>query len=402
MTLEITLLKFVAGRTDVMDGDECPNIRAWINVGFIISGWEGKEELLIDKVFKVKEGWTGPGRRDALIEQLKPEDDGLHMVMGEKGIYEWWYFDAHLETGHTIVVFFHASNPNPGREGKIGVEIILLRPDGKRIQKFISYSKSDFAASKDKPDVKIGNNTIKVDMRDGELPIYEIYVKEVDIGCLLKYRAEVNGWKPGTGLSHFGDMGFFGWVIPFARASVEGTITDGDRTIQVTGIGYHDHNWLNFQFQKIINYWMWGRIYSKSFTAAYAYIQCNDKVDNHTVKVLMLADGREVILSTGEFDFFKEDFEYNSRAKYQFPRKIVINAQNELDATLNVKKVLEAQDMLENYNPVLRFIAKNILRLKPGYFRLVSDFELEVTRGGKTTKEEGTTLHEIVLFKPLE
>jgi hypothetical protein len=355
-----------------------------------------------DKVIKVTEGWTGPGRRDGLIERLKPKDDGLHMDMDKKGMYEWWYFDAHLETGHTIVVFFHASNPNPGLESKIGIEIILLRPDGIRNQKFIAYDKSDFAAARDKPDVKIGRNTIKVDQRDGELPVYEIFVKEKNLGCHLKYTAEVNGWKPGTGLSHFGDMGFFGWVIPFARASVEGTITDGDRTIPVTGIGYHDHNWLNFQFQKIINYWMWGRIYSKNFTVAFAYIQCNDKVDNHTVKVLMLADGQEVILSTGEFDFLKEDFEYNSRAKYQFPRKIVISILHELNATLNVKKVLEAQDMLENFNPVLRFIAKNILRLKPGYFRLVSDFELEVTRGGKTTKEAGTTLHEIVMFKPSE
>jgi hypothetical protein len=58
--------------------------------------------------------------------------------------------------------------------------------------------------------------------------------------------------------------------------------------------------------------------------------------------------------------------------------------------------------MLENYHPVLRFIARNILRIKPGYFRLVSDFELEVTRGEEITKEAGTTLHEIVMFKPAE
>ncbi len=116
----------------------------------------------------------------------------------------------------------------------------------------------------------------------------------------------------------------------------------------------------------------------------------------------MLAEGQEVILSTGEFDFTQEDYEYNPRAKYQFPRKVVIRAPNELNATLHVTKVLEAQDMLENYHPVLSFIAKNILRLKPGYFRLVSDFELEVTREGKTTQESGTTLHEIVLFQPLE
>ena len=50
---------------------------------------------------------------------------------------------------------------------------------------------------------------------------------------------------------------------------------------------------------------------------------------------------------------------------------------------------------------VVRFIAKNILHMKPGYFRLLSDFVLNVTRDGKTTQESGTTLHEIVLFKPV-
>ena len=350
---------------------------------------------------KVIEGWTGPGKRDSLIQPLKPIDDGLHIDMGKRGMYEWWYFDAHLNTGHTIVIFFHAANPNPGLQGKIGIEIVLLRPDGKRIQRFIAYARSSFFAAREKPEVTIGGNTIRVEQQNSELPVYEIYVKEKDLGCQLKFTAEVNGWKPGTGLSHFGKLGYFGWVIPFARATVKGIITDGGETFQVSGMGYHDHNWLNFPFQTIINYWMWGRIYSESFTVAYAYIQCNKKVNNHTVKVLMLADGREVILSTGEFEFFSNDFEYNPKVKYQFPKRVAIREPNLLDATLNMKKVLEAQDMLENFNPALRFIAKNILHLKPGYFRLLSDFELEVTRDGKTTQETGTTLHEIVLFKPV-
>ena len=234
------------------------------------------------------------------------------------------------------------------------------------------------------------------------MPVYEIKVEEEGLGCHLEYTAEVNGWKPGTGFSHFGDMGYFAWVVPFARASVKGTVTVGEETFQVTGIGYHDHNWLNFQFQRIIDYWMWGRVYSRNHTLANAYIQCNEKVDNHTVKVLMLADGREVIYSTGEFDFVKENFEYNSRAKHHFPREVRIGAPGEYEATLNVAKVLEAQDLLENYNPLLRFAAKNILRLKPGYFRLLSDFELSVTHAGETSNESGTTLHEIVIFEPVK
>jgi hypothetical protein len=355
---------------------------------------------MADRGIKVTEGWTGPGRRDALIEPLKPIDDGLHMDMDKRGMFEWWYFDAHLESGYTLVVFFHASNPNPGLEGKIGMEIILLRPDGKRVQRFIPYKKSKFSAARDKPEVTIGGNTLRVEQREGGLPVYQIDVKEKELGCHLRYTAEVNGWKPGTGLSYFGKLGFFGWVIPFARASVEGTITDGDTTIQVKGIGYHDHNWLNFPFQRIIKYWMWGRIYTENFTVSYAYIQCNEKVDDHTVKVLMAADRKEVILSTGEFEFIQEDFAFNPKAKYQYPRKITISASDVLNATLKVNKVLEAQDMLENFSPVLRFLAKNIMRIKPGYFRLVSDSELEVMRREKPVKETGTTLHEIVLFTP--
>ena len=350
----------------------------------------------------VREGWTGPGRRDARIAPLLPSDDGLHIDLDRRGMYEWWYFDAHLNNGYTIVVFFHASNPNPGLAGKTGIEIVLLRPDGRRVQNFYHHRKSEFTAARDRPDVTIGSNTLRVTTKDGELPVYEIQVNEKELGCHLIYKAGVNGWKPGSGLSHFGDLGFFGWVIPFVRASVEGTISEGDETFQVFGVGYHDHNWLNFPFQTIIQYWMWGRIYSEHFTAAYAYIQCNEKVNNHIVKVLMLAEDKEVILSTGEFDLVKEDFEFNSIARYAFPRKITLNAPGSFTAELAMKRILEAQDMLANFHPLLRLIAKYILGIKPGYFRLLSDFELSVKKDGQTITESGTTLHEIVMFKPIQ
>jgi len=351
---------------------------------------------------EVIEGWTGPGRRDSLIEALQPAEDGLHIEPGRRGSYEWWYFDTHLENGYTLVVFFHASNPNPGLEGRIGVEIVLLRPDGVRVQRFIRYGKPEFSAARDRPEVTIGPNTLRARPGDDGLPVYEIEVREPGLGCRLTYRAQVDGWKPGTGLSQFGDLGTFGWVIPFARAAVEGTITDGGQTFPVRGIGYHDHNWLDFRFATIIEYWMWGRIYSENHTVSYAYIQCNDQVDRHAVRVLMLAEGRQVVLSTGEFEFIEDDFEFNARAKHAFPRRITIDVPGELKATLQMKRVLEAQNMLENFNPLLRTAARFILRIQPGYFRLLSGFELQVTQAGKTVQEHGETLHEIVLFKPIQ
>ena len=351
----------------------------------------------------VKEGWTGPGRRDGTILPLEIEDDALHIEVGAKNQFEWWYFDAHLEGGHTLVAFFYAAIPNPGLDqGKIAVELTLLRPDGRKTQKVIKYKKPDFYASREKPDVKIGENYMKVEFHDDGLPVYEIFLEDEDLMFNLTYKAQVKGWKPGTGYSHFADLGHFAWVVPFPRASVEGTVRDGDNTMSVTGVGYHDHNWLNFSFQSIIKYWMWGRIYSENFTVSYAYIQCNEKVDDHTVKVLMLAKGSEPILSSGEYNFTKEDFEFSPAAKHSFPHKIAIKVPDEMEAVLTVDKVLEAEDMLDNFHPVLGFLVKNVLRLKPGYFRLLSNFELTVNHEGKTSKEDGQTLHEIVLFKSAE
>jgi len=269
----------------------------------------------------VKEGWIGNNRRDTTIEPfLKPEEDGLHTSIGTKKAFEWWYFDAHLDSGHTVVVFFHASNPNPGIAGKAGVELILVRPDGRRIQQFIKYPASEFSAAREKADVKVGKNYLKVEYPDGGLPVYEIFIKEKDLDFHLIYKAQVNGWKPGTGQSTFGGLGNFSWIVPMPKASVEATVRVGEQTFQSQGVGYHDHNWLNFQFAKIIDYWMWGRIYSENYTVSYAFIQCNNKMENHAVKVLMLAKGKDVILSTGEFDFIKENFEYNDLAKHTFPR----------------------------------------------------------------------------------
>jgi predicted secreted hydrolase len=347
----------------------------------------------------VNEGWTGPGRRDATITPLGPEEDGLHTDVGKKGMYEWWYFDAHIDIGHTIVVFFYAANPNPGKGGKPGIEIVLIRPDGTKTQKFVPYERSAFTASRTAANVKIGDNYLSADQSPQGLPTYQIHVKDQDLSCDLRFKAQVKGWKPGTGLSQFGNLGYFAWVVPFARASVDGTITDGDQILNVTGVGYHDHNWLDFQFPSIIDYWMWGRIYSQHYTVSYAFIQCNDKVDNHQVKVLMLADGKEVVLSSGEFDFVKEDFLFDQRAKHSYPRRIVITAPDELKVDLRVKKVLESQDMLDNFSAPIRFIAKYIMRMKPGYFRLASDFEISVTRAGVTCIENGIALHEIVAFR---
>jgi predicted secreted hydrolase len=350
---------------------------------------------------KVKEGWLGPGRSDGKIIPIPPADDAMHTDLGKKGTYEWWYFDAHLEGGYIIVAFFYASNPNPGTAGKTGVELTLIRPDGRKTQRFIAYPGSEFKASTEKADVKIGRNYLKSDWT-AALPVYEIHIEEEGIGFDLTYASQVNGWKPGSGSSNFAGMGFFSWVVPIPRAAVQGTIRDGETIMPVKGVGYHDHNWLNFPFQRIIEYWMWGRVYSENFTISYAFIQCNKSVERHAVKVLMLAKNENVILSTGEYGLEKRDLAYSPAAGHSYPRELVFSIPGKFEMDLRVQKVLEQVNMLDNFGAALQFVAKTILRIKPGYFRLLSDFNLKVAQDGSLSEEKGTALHEIVAFKPIE
>jgi predicted secreted hydrolase len=345
---------------------------------------------------KIKEAWLGPGRKDGEIKPIQPKDDALHIDMEKKGTREWWYFDARLDNGYTVVGFFRAKHE---RSGETGVEITIYKPNGEKIQNVIDYLHSDLRASQDIPDVQIGRNYIKVDYSNKELPTYEIFLDEGEYGLHLKYTATVKGWKPGKGYIEFGKANQFGWVIALPRADVEGTIKINNETIQVKGIGYHDHNWLNFNFAMIIDYWYWGRIYSENFTVVFAYIKCNKRMDNYPIQVLMLAKNESVFLSSGEYELTQENFEFNDKAGNKYPKILKFNIGNQHEITLNVQELIDADNLLLELGAITRFFAKNLLKLKPGYFRLNSKFQLNMLHEGKSYIENGSTLHEMVITK---
>ncbi len=345
---------------------------------------------------KIKEAWLGPGRKDDQINPIKPKDDALHIDMEKKGTREWWYFDARLDNGYTVVGFFRAKHE---RTGKTGVEITIYKPNGEKIQKVIDFLHSDLVASQDMANVRIGENYIKVDYSNNEFPMYEVFLDEGEYGFHLKYTAKVHGWKPGKGYIEFGKSNQFGWVIALPRANVEGTIKVNNDTIQVKGIGYHDHNWLNFNFAMIIDYWYWGRIYSDNFTVIFAYIKCNKRMDNYPIQVLMIAKNENVILSTGEYELFQEDFEFNEKAGNKYPKVLTFNFGESNKIILNVQEIIDANNLLYELGPITRFLAKHLLKLKPGYFRLNSKFQLNIHIDGKSYIEKGNTLHEMVITK---
>jgi len=349
-----------------------------------------------NKKVEVIEAWSGPGRKDEKITVFKPEYDAMHIDMKKRGNSEWWYFDARLDNGYTVVAFFRAKHE---RSGNTGVEITIYKPNDEKIQKVYDYKRSELKVSRELADIQIGKNFIKVDYSNEKFPIYEIFLDEGEFGLHLKYTAEVPGWMPGKGYTKFGELGVFGWVVPLPKAKVDGTIKVHNETISVKGMGYHDHNWITLNMIKILNYWHWGRIYSENLTVVYAYIQSNKKMENYIIPVLMLAKNDKIILSTGEYVLKEKDFQYDDKVKNNYPLSLEFELPNQNKITLKVESIIDSVNMLSEFNPILRFLAKNVLKLNPGYFRLNSKFEINFDYNGNSFKEKGNTLHEMVILK---
>ena len=345
---------------------------------------------------KIKESWPGPGKKDASITIFKPEYDALHIDMNKKGNAEWWYFDAHLTNGYFVVVFFRAKHE---RTSKTGVEITIYDPDGKKVQNIYDYKRTDLVVSKENANVKIGNNFIRVDNSNEQLPNYEIFLDEGEYGLHLNFKAKVKSWMPGKGFTEFGNKGQFGWVIPLPKSEVSGTIKVKNNEMAVKGIGYHDHNWLNFQLPMVVDYWYWGRIYSDTFTVIFAYIKCNKKMNNYPIHVLMVAKDENIIMSTGEFELIADDFQFHEKANNKYPKMLKFNISEQQNITLKVEKIIDADNLLFEMGPLLRFVVKRVLRLKPGYFRLNSKFDIDFQWEGKNYNEKGNLLHEMVISK---
>jgi hypothetical protein len=139
----------------------------------------------------------------------------------ERGCYEWWYFDAHLDNGATIVVVFYTKpnvSPNSPLAPRITINITL--PDGRIFDKLLDARPELFSASKSGCDVKIGTNRFV-----GDLHRYRITATIEEISVDIELTGKVRAWRPKSGHLYFGANGhekLFAWLpsVPQGLASI--------------------------------------------------------------------------------------------------------------------------------------------------------------------------------------
>ncbi|MGJ0120692.1 lipocalin-like domain-containing protein [Williamsia sp. MIQD14] len=347
------------------------------------------------------EAWNGPGRADGSLTDVRPEHNALH-ASTKLTAFEHWYFDAALDNGYTVVGFLTKRRPEDLPRSRPWVEIILYGPEGSRRQIAQRYPARECSFSVEKCDVTVGENFAYVTFHD-ELPTYTVHFAEDDVVIDLEFANEIAPWMPGQGETHFGNGEIFGWCVGGPRAKVTGRLSIGAKRWEVTGTGYADHNWGVGDMRKVIDRWHWGRLYVEDYSLLYAVVLTQEGYGSHQIAPVMVADGAEVILSSGEAVLEEGPLLPDADAGRDYPSWISLTIPGRLELRLDVRTVLHGHDLLGDIpvvgSKVLRPLVSRLVG-HPGYFRFASDFRLAVTRDdGRVDVRTGTTLHELVALR---
>lgn len=347
----------------------------------------------------IVEAWNGPGPRDAVLTDVQPLAHGLHPSTS-KLAFEHWYFDARLDTGHTVVGFITKRRPEETPWAKPSVELLVYSPDGTKRQVRAHYPKTEASFALDDVNASVGPNKCWVD-RSGDLPVQHLYMAEEDVVFDLQFHNELPSWMPGKGETHYSPKEHFGWVVAAPRARVTGTVRIGDLTLDAAGIGYADHNWGAGDMKRIIERWHWGRLYLDDYSFIFANVMTQKRFDHHRSQPVMLAKNGEILLSTGEVELTEGPMVFHENANREYPTWLEIDSPGQFTLRLDVERIIDSQDLLDEV-PVIRRIKPLIRKLvgRPGYFRYDSRFVLTVWEDGPEGRtavtRTGNTLHEMV------
>jgi hypothetical protein len=202
--------------------------------------------------------------------------------------FEWWYFDGLMDDGTVLVVWFGDNWFYGSHKRAVSFE---LTPPGKPTRRVMRIFEEPGAFSSDRAEIEIGPHQFK-----GDLDTYSIHVDPAEtggVGCDLTLRRRVASYRPATGYIEAGRQ-FFAWLVAVPEGAVTGAITADGVTREVTGSGYHDHNWGNVSPAKLFDNWWWGRGRSGGKTIIASEIHGKSAVGGTSVSLFFIGDERQV------------------------------------------------------------------------------------------------------------
>jgi hypothetical protein len=299
-----------------------------------------------------------------------------------RGTYEWWYFDALLEDGSSLVVVF--LNKDHGAAGSPltpTIRIDLDLADGRSFQKVGAYAPDSWQTSTSGADVRIGENRFS-----GDLHTYRIQATVEEITVDVTLVGQVPAWRPETGYLLFGPERDkeFAWLPSVPQGAVTASYSIDSEMHETTGVGYHDHNWGNASLQKIVHDWYWARGQAGPYAVIASLITAHERYGYTELPIFMLAQDDKVIADDSRRVRFEALDTYTdpatgkpvaSTTRYTYTRddeRWIVSFTRDRD--------LAKSRMIEDVHGPKRVLAQ-LARFDGAYLRFAGTLEIEHHRG---------------------
>jgi hypothetical protein len=316
-------------------------------------------------------------------------EDGMR-TSGGPDSYEWWYFDAHLDDGSSLVITFYTKwllSPKGQEAPLITVDLNLAGRPARQVM--VHATPKQFSASKERCDVRVNDSYFR-----GDLHTYQIKVVDEGLTVEVELVGQVPAWRPATGHTYFGahDDHLFAWLPSVPQGKVVATITQkGSPPRTLTGVGYHDHNWGDVVMSKLLNHWYWGRAQAGPYSIIAAYLYAEKAYGRTELPQFMLAkDGKVVADLSSKVALSLEDVSTDSKSGKPVANRVIYEYQEDEQSRYRV--VFQRSQTILDYKLAdtvtgLKHILARVAGVDGAYLRFSGTVSVQRFVGDKVVDE---------------
>ena len=239
--------------------------------------------------------------KEPMPQDVTIQDDAYHPTKLPRT--EWWYFDASLNDNYSIQTNVRITTTL--LRGTVSVRLELYKDGIQIVENHTRALLTRLNASTTEPNVSIdgqqlihGTYNATRDAYD-----YDLTLGGTGLNFTLHYTGRTKGWKIVRAHND-------SWAVMSPRADVTGTIHYRGITLNVTGRGYHDHNW-GIGPKKIIPYgWYWGKLNSDNYTLTWSALLSTRETDTK-IAVENTLDGGYTAYTQNQIWFKPSAFVWN-------------------------------------------------------------------------------------------
>lgn len=323
-------------------------------------------------------------------DRILQREDGLR-TSGKFGEYEWWYFDAKLDGGYSLVIVFFSQPVTAATVGYAPSVYFSLKGRGNEILEEVSAPIEECMFERKRCYAKIGNNVIEGDLRN-----YTVHFENERINCDVTLKGLAKSYRHKTGHIFFGEKKYFAWLPTVPEGKVEADINIEGSEYHFEGSGYHDHNWGNVGMFWLMHHWYWGRAKVGDYQVISSYITANEEYGyEHFPIFVIYKNGVRLGCDIDAIKYEQRDEEFDPITQKHYHKTLVYDyndKSNHFRVTYNAENIIETFVAAEGEGTARAKASKTMLKLvklmklSPSYIRFTGKVTLERFEGNEVVE----------------